>query len=349
MSLNLHKHGVILECTENEFENFAVFNPGVLQQNDTLHLYYRAVRKGNHSSVGYCKLQGPLNVIERFGFPIISPEFDYECHGTEDPRITQISDTYYMGYSAFDGTNVLGAYATSKDLLTFKKQGVITPKISIKAYENLITNKGDVEQFEKYFKEDTLIKQNHIDLKSEKLLIWDKNIVFFPKKMNHKTVVLHRLYPSIRILYFDSIEQLTLEFWQDYIRNLSQHTVMQPKYPHESGHIGAGCPPIETEAGWLLIYHSAERKHKQSSYKYHACAALLSSEDPSKELVRLDKPLFSPTRSYETGGHVNDIVFPTGTALFGDELFIYYGAADTRVAVASINIKALTNSLLQLL
>ena len=344
MSQILHKYGVILERTENEFENFAVFNPAVLQQDNTLHLYYRAVREGNHSSIGYCKLEGPLNIIERLNQPILYPEFDYECQGVEDPRISKISDTYYLSYSAFDKTNVLGAFATSKDLMAFQKKGIITPKISIKEYENLITNKDEVERFEKYIKEDIIIKQSQINPRNAKSMVWDKNIVFFPRKLNQKTVVLHRLYPSIQILYFDTPEDLTYEFWRDYIKNLKAHTVLSSKYPHESGHIGAGCPPIETSAGWLLIYHSAEKTN--SSYKYHACAALLSIKDPSKELARLDKPLFSPTLPYETDGHVNNVVFPTGTAVFDDELFIYYGAADTSVAVASINMSTLINRLL---
>ena len=59
------KEGVILEPTELEFENQGVLNPTVVQQGNTLHMFYRAVKKGNYSSIGYCKLDGPLKVVKR--------------------------------------------------------------------------------------------------------------------------------------------------------------------------------------------------------------------------------------------------------------------------------------------
>jgi predicted GH43/DUF377 family glycosyl hydrolase len=56
--------------------------------------------------------------------------------------------------------------------------------------------------------------------------------------------------------------------------------------------------------------------------------------------------LFTPEYEWERSGEVNNVVFPTGTALFGDTLFIYYGAADTRIACASVNLSALVSELL---
>ena len=78
---------------------------------------------------------------------------------------------------------------------------------------------------------------------------------------------------------------------------------------------------------------------------YHASAALLDLENPKKVLGRLRKPLFSPTEPWEKAGYVTNIVFPTGTALFGETLYIYYGTADSRVAVASLNINDLLHEL----
>ncbi|MBA7538111.1 hypothetical protein ES705_30385 [subsurface metagenome] len=101
----VRRERVLLEATENEFENQAVLNPTVVQQGDTLHMFYRAVKEGNYSSIGYCKLEGPLNIVERRNSPILFPEHDYEIHGTEDPRIVFLDDTYYMFYTAYDGRN----------------------------------------------------------------------------------------------------------------------------------------------------------------------------------------------------------------------------------------------------
>jgi predicted GH43/DUF377 family glycosyl hydrolase len=120
--------------------------------------------------------------------------------------------------------------------------------------------------------------------------------------------------------------------------------VLDPLYAHESSYIGSGCPPIETENGWLLIYHGVEETDK--GLVYSACAALLDLNDPSKELARLPKALFSPEYEWELQGEVNNVVFPTGTALFGNTLFIYYGAADTHIACATVSLPTLLAELL---
>ena len=98
--VNVIKHGVILSKTDLEFENEGVLNPAAIREGNYVHLLYRAVSKGNHSSIGYCKLEGPLSVVERRETPLLSPEFDYESHGVEDPRIVKIEGLYYLSYTA---------------------------------------------------------------------------------------------------------------------------------------------------------------------------------------------------------------------------------------------------------
>ena len=120
---------------------------------------------------------------------------------------------------------------------------------------------------------------------------------------------------------------------------------MDPIYKHESDYIGGGCPPIETEKGWILIYHGVESTER--GLVYSACAALLDLENPAKELARLPYALFSPEYVWERRGEVNNVVFPTGTALFGDRLFIYYGAADERIGCASVKLSVLLQELIQ--
>lgn len=69
------KHGVILEKTNNSFENLGVFNPAVMQERNTVHMFYRAVRDGNFSTIGYCKLAGPLKVVARCKEPLFFLRF----------------------------------------------------------------------------------------------------------------------------------------------------------------------------------------------------------------------------------------------------------------------------------
>ena len=337
------KHGIILEKTNNSFENLGVFNPAVMQEGNTVHLLYRAVRNGNFSTIGYSKLEGPLKVVERAKEPVFFPQTPEEFQGVEDPRITKIDGTYYLSYATYDGINVFGAYATSKDLKIFKRQGIITPKFTFEEYAELIKNNYDKLSIHHTLFYDLFCRYKIERLMKGKIYVWDKNIIFFPMKINGKFAVFHRLFPSIQIMYFNNSSELTVEFWESYISNLKQHIVLQPKYNHESSHIGGGCPPIKTDMGWLFIYHSVENNSK--NLIYHASAALLDLEDPRKEIGRLKKPLFSPTESYEKEGYVNNVVFPTGTAFFNNELYIYYGAADSRVAVVSVNINSLLNEL----
>jgi len=114
--ISVQNEGIIISETEFDFENDGVLNPAILQDGNTVHMFYRAVRKGNFSTIGYAKLEGPLKVVYRKEEPLISPSKDYEMHGIEDPRIVKIDNLYYLTYCSYDGINALGALATSKDL-----------------------------------------------------------------------------------------------------------------------------------------------------------------------------------------------------------------------------------------
>ena len=120
--IEVRKEGILLELSINDFENQAVLNPTCVQEGNIIHMFYRAVQEGNKSTIGYCKLDGPLQVVERLDKAVIFPEHDYERHGIEDPRIVYCDGTYYIFYTVFDGKNALGAYATSKDMMPGRRK-----------------------------------------------------------------------------------------------------------------------------------------------------------------------------------------------------------------------------------
>jgi beta-1,2-mannobiose phosphorylase / 1,2-beta-oligomannan phosphorylase len=339
--IDIKKIGVILTKTDLEFENEGVLNPAIIREGDSVHMFYRAVRTGNNSTIGYCRLDGPLTIAERWNKPILVPEFDYETHGVEDPRIVKIDNLYYMTYTAYDGTNARGALTTSKDLKTFTKKGIIVPKITFGEFAFLVESAGKVNK--KYYRRHKFYYQEEDP--ERKIMLWDKNVIFFPRRINGKLVFLHRIRPGIQIVAVKSLKELTKKFWNDYFLNMQDHIVMDPVYSHESSYIGGGCPPIETKHGWLLIYHGVEKTDK--GFVYSACAAaLLDINNPSRVIARLPYSLFSPEFEWELKGEVNNVVFPTGTVLFGNTLFIYYGAADTQIACASVSLSALLAELL---
>ncbi len=338
--IEVKKEGVLLNKTTLGFENEGVLNPAVISGEDCIHLFYRAVSKGNYSSIGYCKLKSPVIVEERLETPVLFPQNDYESHGVEDPRIVKIEDLYYLTYTAYDGINALGALAISKDLIHWDKMGIIVPQMTYDEFSRLAGSKSPLN--EKYLRYNKLggISENQV----KKVLIWDKNVIFFPRKINGKLYFLHRVRPDIQVVAINNLEELNTEFWQHYFLQLDNSIALCPKYDHEVSYIGGGCPPIETEHGWLLIYHGVHDTVK--GYVYSACAALLDLQDPQKEIARLPYALFTPEYEWELKGEVNNVCFPTGAVLTGDRLYIYYGAADEQIACASVSLSALLKEIM---
>ena len=167
------KHGVILKKTEFGFENAGVLNPAVIREGEIVHLFYRAVRAGNYSTIGYCQLEGPLTVAVRYDMPVLFPQAENESHGVEDPRISKIDGLYYLTYTAYDGVNALGAYATTDNLPYFEKKGILTPQITYDAFSHLAESKGHIN--EKYLRYNGHPSVNNNTKKRG--LVWNKNVV----------------------------------------------------------------------------------------------------------------------------------------------------------------------------
>jgi beta-1,2-mannobiose phosphorylase / 1,2-beta-oligomannan phosphorylase len=334
------KNGILLSRSSFSFDEMGVLNPAVIRQGNTIHLLYRAVRKGNHSTLGYCVLETPLKVGERAQGAILTPCFDYESHGIEDPRIVFIDGLYYLSYTAYDGLNALGALAISADLKSFDRKGIIVPQFSFEEVKEFLDGKPPInEKYQRYH-----AHHDSYTRAGNKKLVWDKNLVFFPRRIDGKLTFIHRIKPDIQLASCYELSELTPIFWRDYLTHLEDHIVLSPRYDHESSYIGGGCPPLETTGGWLLIYHSVH--DTSNGYVYTASAALLDLNPPHRELARLPYPLIQPEFAWETRGEVNNVIFPTGILLEGDTLYIYYGAADEQIAVASVSLSHLLNELL---
>jgi beta-1,2-mannobiose phosphorylase / 1,2-beta-oligomannan phosphorylase len=335
------KEGILLSKSTLGFENEGVLNPATIRVGDAVHMFYRAVSKGNYSTVGYCKLSDPLTVEERSDVPIIFPQFDYESHGVEDPRITKIDNLYYLTYTAYDGINALGALATSTDLIHWDKLGLIVPIITYDDFKHLAGCKVPLNEKYARYNDRNLLHATNPD---KKILLWDKNVMFFPRRINGKLYFLHRVKPDIQIACVHDLSELTKDYWENYLLHWCDNIALSPMHKHEVSYLGGGCPPIETVHGWLVIYHAVFDTMK--GYVYAACAALLDLDNPLKELARLPYPLFKPEEDWELEGEVNNVCFPSGAVVFDDTLYIYYGAADERIACASMSLTALLDELL---
>jgi predicted GH43/DUF377 family glycosyl hydrolase len=109
----------------------------------------------------------------------------------------------------------------------------------------------------------------------------------------------------------------------------------------DANKIGLCSPPIETPKGWLMIYHGVRQTASGSIYRLGL--ALFDLEHPEICLQRGDSWIFGPEAPYERVGDVNDVVFPCGQTIGtdGDTINLYYGAADSSVALATGSIRRL--------
>ena len=334
--IKVQKMGILLQATQRNFECKAVLNPAVIRDGDAIHLFYRAVSADNHSTIGYCSLSAPAVIAHRRETPLLISEAAYDSQGLEDPRIVKIEDTFYLSYTAYNGTNALGALATSKDLIHWQKHGIIVPQITYETFTRFA--KGKMSAYAGAV--DRQDYTDHLENNDPNKLLWDKNLIFFPRKIHDRICFLHRIKPDIQIVVsIDKLEDLTIAFWEEYFQHFDEYIVLSPRYTHESSYVGGGCPPIETKLGWLVIYHGV--KDTEDGYVYSVCAALLDLLTPQVEIARLPYPLFFPEKEWELKGQVDNVCFPTGAVVDKDQLYIYYGAADERIAIASLSMEAL--------
>ena len=150
----------------------------------------------------------------------------------------------------------------------------------------------------------------------------NKDAALFPEKINGNYVMFHRRYPDIWIAYSSD-----LKTW------FGHKSIIKPiKGTWESSRVGVAGPPIRTKDGWFLIYHAADDDNV-----YRLGAALLDINDPSIVLARQKEPILEPELEWEKNGFISNVVFSCGNAVRGDDIFVYYGGADTVIGVAYIN------------
>src|SRR5680860_1351223 len=105
----------------------------------------------------------------------------------------------------------------------------------------------------------------------------------------------------------------------------------------DANKIGLSPPPLRTEEGWLIMYHGVRDTAAGSLYRVGL--ALLDLHDPTRVLRRSDEWILGPQASYERQGDVPGVVFPCGWVQRDGELRVYYGAADTTVAVVTADME----------
>ncbi|WP_372918950.1 glycoside hydrolase family 130 protein [Salegentibacter sp.] len=149
----------------------------------------------------------------------------------------------------------------------------------------------------------------------------DKNLAFFPRKVNGKYAMLARIDGVNNYLMFS--ERPTL--WNDPIK------IQEPKYPWEFTQIGNCGSPIWTEEGWLVLTHGVGPMRR-----YCIGASLLDLDDPTKEIGRLKEPLIAPLES-EREGYVPNVVYSCGSIIHNNNLILPYAVSDYSSTYAVVN------------
>jgi len=163
---------------------------------------------------------------------------------------------------------------------------------------------------------------------------YNKDAVLFPRKIGGKYRMLHR--PTS-----GPLENIWISESDDLIQWGSPRCVLEEAEAPgwDSGKVGAGPPPLEIHDGWFLIFHGVLQVG--DSWEYRFGLALLDKEHPNLLLRRWPEWVFGPQESYEMRGDKPGVVFPTGMVIKDNRLFVYYGAADTAVALATAEINVL--------
>lgn len=170
----------------------------------------------------------------------------------------------------------------------------------------------------------------------------DKDAALLPHRIGGEWVLIHRPVSAPRA-------HMWLSYSAD-LRHWGGHKMMLEARRGawwDANKIGLSPPPIMTAEGWLVIYHGV--RHTAAGAIYRLGLALFDLQAPERCLKRSDEWVFGPQQDYEQRGDVDNVVFPCGTTIApdGDTLRVYYGAADTSIAMATGSIRAMLKSLEQ--
>lgn len=164
----------------------------------------------------------------------------------------------------------------------------------------------------------------------------DKDAALLPRRIRGNWALIHRPVSAPRA-----------HMWISYspdLKNWGAHTLMLQARKGawwDANKIGLSPPPLETPQGWLVIYHGVKRSC--SGCIYRLGLALFDLNDPGVLLKRGNEWVFGPEELYEQRGDVDNVVFPCGYTIDpdGDTVRMYYGAADTSIALATGSIHAM--------
>ena len=312
------------------WEEKYVFNPAAMVRNGKVYLLYRAedtVQKfAGVSRIGLAESSDGIHFTRRSS-PVLYPTNDafkkYEWEGgCEDPRIVEDDKgTYYMTYTAYDGTTARLFVASSRDLINWKKHGSVFAKAENGKYINYWSKSGAIVA------KRTGNKIIATKINGKYWMYWGESNIYLATSPN--------LIDWTPILETDPAKKQ-----YDSLRHYEAFKIAfgPRKGKFDSQLVEPGPPAMLTDKGIIFIYNSRNSPEygdtTLAAGTYSAGQILADKSDPFKIIDRSESNFFTPDKPYEITGQVNNVCFLEGLVYFKNKWFLYYGTADEQIAVA---------------
>lgn len=297
---------------EVSWEERNVLNPSAVVKDNKVYLIYRAQDNQMTSRLGLAISEDGLH-FKKEAEPIFYPDNDsmnqYEWKGgVEDPRVIECPDgSYFMTYTSYDGKVARLCFATSKDLKHWTKQGLV---LKDEKYKDLWAKSGAVVG----------------ERKGNKIVA---------TKINNK----YWMYFGDTDLFLAYSDDLI--HWQAAVNKESQKmiSVLHPRMGYfDSRLVEPGPFALLQKEGIVLIYNGSNAANYNTAelpkFTYAAGQALFDKNQPYKLIDRTQNHFIHPDKPYEKMGEVNEVCFVEGLVFFKNKWLLYYGTADSKIAVA---------------
>ena len=306
-----------------------VLNPAALVKDGQVYLFYRAQDSAGTSRIGIATSSDGLH-FTKAAAPVLFPAEDsmkkYEWNkmrddeksnpqkckscfdGVEDPRIVENPDgSYIMTYTAYDGTTARLCLASSKDLQIWTKHG---PVLSAEKYKNTWSKSGAIV----------------CSLQGGKMLAVKINGSYW-------------MYFGDTNLFMATSTDLTHWTVAENEESQKMIEVLHPRMGYFDSRLTEPGPyALLKDEGILLIYNGSNAANFNDSvlpkFTYSAGQALFDRNKPYKLIDRCENYFIHPDKEYEKTGEVNEVCFVEGMVYFHNKWFLYYGTADSKIAVA---------------
>ncbi len=308
------------------WERESVLNPGAYYENGKVSLFYRASGESEDLRIyiGLAESTDGFHFERVSDEPVLAPSEDgWDAGCIEDARVVKIGDTYFMTYAARAHPPM--AHWNGRPRKNLPAQ---TPTWTENWTRSGIASSKDLRNWERLGP----CTSDEVD---------NRDVVLFPEKINGKYVMMHRAIDRSEKRF---PQYCSAAIWLVYSGDMQtwagEKLLARPEAEWEGGWMGAGPPPIKTDEGWLTIYHAVANLDGNGN-AYRAGVMLLDLDDPARIIARPPEFIMQPEEPFELKGAVDRVVFPCGNVVIGDELFVYYGAADSVCCVATAGINDL--------